>query len=269
MSPREWGLQKIKQATQAVRLAVMEDLLDTEHHVEVYGDESRRPGRYTVIGGLWAVTDQAVRLRAEIDRIRNMYGWYDSRGELKWRKASGARPHPLYVDLVDLVMSSLSVGKVEFRAAIVDLTNVIGRSRNFELEVLEAWRHLLAWPMVTNSSPDWPLDDIAAAQPCVEVYICSAVRKSCEMLYSHIGVWHHAVSFVESKDDRLLQLADILVGAVGYHASYCHLRTGASPGKVALASRMCYHLARADLSLPVALPPYVVWRSLPTDRISG
>jgi hypothetical protein len=85
------------------------------------------------------------------------------------------------------------------------------------------------------------------------------------------GLDYHCCGSVESRDskkDDLIQVADLLTGAIGFHYADGHRVTGASPAKVATAAHIADHLGRPSLAFnsPPSQHGFNVWRWKPRRR---
>ena len=63
------------------------------------------------------------------------------------------------------------------------------------------------------------------------------------------------------KHDRLIQLADLLTGAVSFQIHNRHLNPTSNIGKNALAERLCLGIGRSSLATPCgsSMRPFNVW----------
>lgn len=242
------------------RKRVMPNALAVPRRIEVYGDETLHRGPDAVLGGLWATATTADQVRSAIRDIRKLHGWSDTRGELKWVKCSGSRLHPVCRDVIDLVMSSLTAGRLEFRALVIEyavLRHPQWHGGNPESAIYRAWQHLLSDPMVRGVPHDVRLDhrttrdgDLVKLLNIHQPFVLSVPA----------GFPVARAAFHCSHTDEMLQVSDVLVGAIGSHARGGRGDAKPSPGKIALRQAIGYHLGGHDLATPRGRRPFQVTR---------
>lgn len=230
--------------------------------IEIYGDESLRRGPFDVVGALWVESNAAGELRRELERLRAMHGWLNPRGEWKWVKTAGSRPHPAYLDLIRLAAHAAAEDRIAFRALAVPvrLKRWVHTGTTARLDHYTTWlmllrrytlpgcRHLVR----LDSRTDLHGESLGALCDALNVDSRTAFGENC----------YAAVEARESRADDLIQLADVLTGAVGWHLSRQHLKVGASASKSAVAGELCRALGLADLASCREAKPYPAWEVL-------
>jgi hypothetical protein len=179
----------------------------------VYCDESRPEALYSenpidkfmVLGGVWLPREDRNNIKEAIKALQNKHDVY---GEIKWKNVSPSKLS-FYMDLVDLFFE---YPKLRFRSIVVNATEVeseIYHDSDNELGFYKFYYQLLVhWcePMQYY----W-------------IYLDFKKNKQSDRLQTLEKVLNNAtfsyikdVQAIESKESLLIQLADILIGAVGY-----------------------------------------------------
>jgi hypothetical protein len=215
--------------------------------VEVYGDESLKRGHYDVLGGLWIPARHAEPLRAAITEARARH---ECTGEMKWSKSSGSSVHPLYADVVDLAAAAIHAGRAKYKCIVIDrrlVDNATWNDGDRELGYFKAWWTLL----MSRVQPGWRyrvrldalnLQRSGRLQTLRDTLNATAIRDR--------GLSYPCCESVEprdSKKDDLIQVVDLLTGAVGFHYAGGHTAPGSSPAKIELAERICARLRKPSL----------------------
>lgn len=218
--------------------------------VEVYGDESLKRGPYDLLGGLWIPARHAEPLRAAITAARERHAC--TTGEVKWTKCSGSSPHPLYLELVDLVGTTIAAGRAKYKCIVIDrrlVDNATWNDGDRELGYFKAWWTLL----LSRVQPGWlyrvrldalNLQRSGRLQTLRDTLNAAAIRDR--------GLDYPCCESVESRDskkDDLIQVVDLLTGAVGFHYAGGHRAPGASRGKIELAERICTVMDKPSLCI--------------------
>lgn len=218
--------------------------------IEVYGDESLKRGGYDLLGGLWVRPEEARSLRSDIEAIRTNTKCPAASDELKWTRCSGLTVKPTYAAMVDLIMDRIRVGQAEFKCIVIDrrlVDNAAWNGGDKELGFFKAWHTLLFSKIEEGNGYRIRLDAMELRQRTrlVELRNVLNARGMRDKNFPY-----HCCESVEgsdSKGDDLIQVVDILTGAVGYHYSRVHLESGASPAKIELAARIARHVGRKTL----------------------
>jgi hypothetical protein len=218
--------------------------------VEVYGDESLKRGGYDILGALWLRSEEAARLRTDISDLRAQTTAPNPLGEIKWTKCSGNKENPLFASVVDLVMGRIRAGSVQFKCIVIEralVDNDTWNKGDEELGFYKAWQTLLFSKIQEGFVYQIRLD----ARQLQQQHRLSELRdvlnargyRDKQLTYQCCGM----VEGADSKKDDLIQVSDLLTGAVGFHYSGGHKDVGASPGKVAIAARICDHIRKREL----------------------
>ena len=217
--------------------------------MEVYGDESLKRGHYDVLGGLWLPARHAESLRAAIAEARARH---ECAGEIKWKKCSGSSAHPLYLEVVDLAAAWIAAGRAKYKCIVIDrrlVDNAAWNDGDRELGYFKAWWTLL----LSRVQPGWRyrvwLDALnlqrgGRLETLRDTLNAAAMRDR--------GLSYPCCESVESRDskkDALIQVVDLLTGAVGFHYAGGHTALGASRGKIELAERICARMKTPSLCI--------------------
>jgi len=206
--------------------------------VSIYCDESRHEGqssqRYMVIGGLWLPRDRRQELLAALHAVQRQYR---IAGELKWRKVSRSRLAG-YQALFDFLASR---DDVHFRCIVVDKTKVdldkyFQNDRQLGFWVFY-WHCLKQWMGNANTyyvSIDFKPESLLSGPRRLRQVLENECIRRC---------WLKSLECVDSRENLFCQVADVLIGAVGYE----HNGLAGSPAKQALAAHIACCYGRRDL----------------------
>jgi len=206
--------------------------------VSIYCDESRHEGqssqRYMVIGGLWLPRD---RRQEVLEGFRAVQQQHRITGELKWGKVSNSRLGG-YAALVDSLSRR---NDVHFRCIVVDKTKVnldkyFQNNRQLGFWVFY-WHCLKQWMGNWNTyyvSIDFKPQSLLSGPRRLRQVLENECIRRC---------WLKSLECVDSRENLFCQLADVLIGAVGYEQN----GLVASPAKRALCARIARSYGRRDL----------------------
>jgi len=201
---------------------------------EVYCDESRqelftgksRDG-FVVIGGLWLESARRQHLKARIGELRERH---QVRGEFKWQKVSPAR-QSFYLDLVELFFRE----PIRFRAIVLaaqEMDAVRFHAADNELMFYKFYYQMLhQWILGQNTYRIFV--DVRTNRVRGRVRTLEQVLRNAN-LTAEIA----CVQALPSGELDIMQLADVLVGAVGFAFN----DGGRSAAKRAVVSRIEQYL---------------------------
>lgn len=181
--------------------------------IEVYCDESRPEAlfgenskdRFMVIGGIWIPKQERENVKNNIKTLQNKHNLY---GEIKWKNVSPSKIE-FYLDLIDLFFMTESL---RFRCIVVDGKEVdveVYHNSDSELGFYKFYYQLLFhWCEPLESY--WIFLDYKKNKQSDRLHTLEKVLNNAT--FSHIK----DVQAIESKQSLLIQLADVLIGAVGY-----------------------------------------------------
>ena len=223
----------------------------------VYCDESNTDSRkpHPVYGAILVSLDDIRQVQLEIKDWRQREEMY---GELAWTKVSGGLRLKKYKSLVDLLFALAKQRQLlQFKAIVLDTRapeyrvyskgdDEIGFYKFYYHWLL---RYFVKFPLrhdchlrVIIDERDLPAD---AGDPYTQLKFTlnNGIRKE-------FGVERNVVTKVEPLDSTksdLLQAADVLMGAIGFHCQDFHLRPNPKKEKVELARYIAARLGLRDL----------------------
>ncbi|CZR01197.1 Protein of unknown function [Trichococcus flocculiformis] len=182
---------------------MIEVYCDESRAETIYGDEST--DRYMVIGGLWIPHEKRKKVKNKINYLKKKY---DINHEVKWKTVSASKL-PFYVELVDFFLESKYI---RFRCIVVDSHKVnmkLYHNSDAELGFYKFYYLLLQKWCEGNET--------------YRIYLDYKQNKLGDRLSVLNKILNNAsLSYVEdvialnSEESVFIQLADILIGAVGY-----------------------------------------------------
>lgn len=206
--------------------------------IEVYCDESRPElaaagadvgaSERVLIGGIWVEAGERRFLKRA---IREHCAKYRVGGEFKWNRVSPSR-HEFYTGLIDLFFAS----SARFRCLV--LPAAILDAHRFH----DGDHELMFWKFYYQLLHNWiyPGNSYRVFLDGKTARLRSRVRDLHEVLgRANEGSELPSVQHVDSRQVQLLQLADVLIGAVGYR-----FMPGTSPAKLAVVGKVEKHIGR-------------------------
>jgi hypothetical protein len=241
---------------------------------EVFVDESSQSGhQFMVLGALVVPGKSTSECEAAVMAVLDLHHTF---GEMKWTKVSRAKLN-VYRDLIACHFNLVREHGVEFHALILDCHQLDHRGYNHgdpELgfnKFLNKLLHVrvgrrfgsnerIVVHMDSRNSNHLPGElerflNIAAQRDYVEPHRFPFAR----------------VAYRDSKNSRLIQLCDLLAGAVAWHKNDHDARDGASPAKTDLANYVANQIGRRRLGADVPKGQYAlsVWNFRLGERGRG
>lgn len=223
----------------------------------IYCDEaSTTVARYMLIGGLWVPWDVEPTIRASLAGVRARHGLG---AEMKWTKVS-QRMLQAYQDFVDVFFN---IGQVSFKCIVLDTHILDYKSYHKGDEELGFYKFY--YQLISRN-----------LQPGNLYWLYTDERKNRKpyrlaVLKLTVNRWWKKQAGVEplrnvearrSHDEDLIQLADVLLGALGYAWN----EQSGSPAKLALAAHLAQRLGWSTLRLATrpAAHKFNVWKWQPS-----
>ena len=208
---------------------------------DIYCDESRQDllvekssitenNRFICIGGIMLPAENRENLKSKIKCLKQQYEVY---GELKWGNVS-TNKIDFYLKLIDLFFDD---DLIDFRTVVIDATEVDNEtfnSNDHELGYYKFYYQLL-YHWVNPSDKYYIFTDYKTNKDGSRLNALKKIlNKACYSPCVEI------VQAVDSKESLLLQLQNVLMGAVGYKFNYGI--EGQSLAKQALIKKIELHL---------------------------
>lgn len=206
--------------------------------LHVYCDESRQTqDRYMVFGGI------IIRASALEPFNQAMKLWRDAQNmhaELKWTKVSNQKLAE-YKSLVDLFFSLAGRNQVHFRSVVFDTTQIDYKA--FHEGDKELGFYKFFYQFVLHSFGKYAVEkdrrmivyfDQRQSKQKLSTF-CVILNRGIRKKFKCDRDVVRSVQAVDSKKCDLMQVADVLMGAIGYQNNDCHLRPRARRAKIELA----------------------------------
>jgi hypothetical protein len=224
----------------------------------VYCDESNTDGgkRHPVYGAILVSLDDIRTVQRELKDWRDREGMH---GELKWHKVNGRSSLAKYKSLVDLlVLLARRRRTIQFKAIILDKHAAEYRIYSKGDDELAFYKFYYHWLLKYFAKfPVWHQCELRviidernlpaeAKDPytLLKIILNNGIRKEFQVSREVVT----EVRPLGSHESDLLQAADVLMGAVGFHNQGFHLRPGANKYKVELASYIARKIRVRDLT---------------------
>lgn len=230
--------------------------------LHIYCDESRQQAhRYMVLGGV------ALDRNFEPEFLRIVQAYRDANrmhSELKWQKVSTGKLAE-YKRFVDLLFEHRS--DIHFKALVIDTHQMDNQKYNkgskelgFYKMMYQLLLHSFGRTLRLNDRCLVTLDQRTTQRYKLSTF-CRILNNGLRKRYGFDSDPVRHVQAMNSADSDLIQLADVLMGAVGYQANNDDQRVGASPAKVALARYIAYraNLVHLKQSTPKVSLHFSLW----------
>lgn len=217
----------------------------------IFADESNiSKARFMLIGGIWVdeLTYQAVR--QECINFKADNNW-ESLTKLNWKNVS-KQTLPQYKKFIDIFFKY----NLNFRCIILDRKTVnlrLNEEQDQELGFYKFYYMLLRNCSEKGHQYYIYLDRRNNRCPNrlqdMQMYLeKSRLRRTKEGdFYYQKGLDVKTIEFVNSNSYDLIQFADLILGAIGYHYNERHLKPDASPHKCALAEYIAEKIKKSNL----------------------
>lgn len=188
-------------------------------YIEVYCDECRQDllvnrdaisdtNRYLVLGGVWINSNFKDEFKGKIKVLKEKYNIY---GEIKWKKVCKDKLD-FYKELVELFFEKNSE-YISFRAIVIDAKVVDIKTYHKDSQELGFYKfyyqllqHWIEKENKYNILLDYRKDKSKSRAYELKSIINNSLKKEAVT----------NVQFINSKESLLLQIEDVLMGAVGY-----------------------------------------------------
>ncbi|MGB4438437.1 MAG: DUF3800 domain-containing protein [Sedimentibacter sp.] len=214
---------------------------------DLYCDESRQDlivkktsinknNRYICIGGIMMPTENRETIKEDIKSLKRKYEVY---GELKWGNVSENKID-FYLELIDLFFNHER--EINFRTVIIDAVEIDNDTFNesdHELGYYKFYYQLL-YHWINRKDTYFIFTDYKTNKDKSRLKLLKDVlNRACNSPCAEI------IQAINSKESLILQLQNVLMGAVGYKYNYG--TAGKSSAKQAVVNRIEEHLGHEIL----------------------
>ncbi|MGB9819011.1 MAG: DUF3800 domain-containing protein [Thermovenabulum sp.] len=239
----------------------------------MYCDESRQTkSEYILVGGIWIKKENGWDFVNDFESYcKNTLEFEKPIGHMKWTKVPPTinnKYYKAYKKIVDLYFDYNSKNIMFFRTLIVNKKDYDFTHDKFYKGDYEEGFYNLYCQLILNwlqKSNEYHIRIAhrsikkAFDEDCEEFRLSRLKEKlnkkfedkinKYSWLYGYRKVSPPVISIEarEARDRRLIQIADILMGAVGFFWNKEHLKTNVREGKLALAKHIASNLGRNDL----------------------
>lgn len=219
--------------------------------LHIYCDESRQTAdRYMVIGGLILDRENEPRFAEAMALYRQSQNMH---AELKWSKVSDQKFRE-YQALIDLFFTFNRA--VHFKSIVVDTQEIDNRRYNKNDAELGFYKLMYQFLLHSFGAYLQPADQciVILDQRTTTKYklstLCAILNNGLHKKYPYLLAPVRNIQATDSKASDLIQVADVVMGAIGYEMNGAHTRTGAKRSKVALAEYIAAKLGLVNLQQP-------------------
>jgi len=219
--------------------------------LHIYCDESRQTAdRYMVIGGLITMRENEEAFMQAMSLYRQSN---NMRSELKWTKVSNQKLEE-YRALIDLFFS---VNRAfHFKAIIVDTQEMDNRRYNKGDAELGFYKMMYQFLLHSFGEYLQPEDRcvIFLDQRTTSKYklstLCAILNNGLRKKYNFSVPPVKNIQALDSKSSDFIQVADVIMGAIGYEMNGVHTRMDAKRSKVLLAEYIAQKAGIVNLQQP-------------------
>jgi len=201
----------------------------------VYCDESRQTAdRYMVLGGIIATAENAARFESAMAMYREAQ---NMKAGIKWQKVSNQKLSE-YRALIDLFWTFRNA--LHFKSIVIDTSQI--DYKKYHKGDRELGFYKFMYQFLLHQFGPYARDDcryLIFLHRRTTTYKLSTLYTILNRgLRKRFGLKRDVVVKIEPRAARgceLLQVADVIMGAIGYHWNGCHTRSSAKRAKVLLA----------------------------------
>lgn len=238
-------------------------MTDEYHHI--FCDESRQTSeRFMVLGGIIIARSNVAPFNRTMQAYRKKF---NMTSELKWNKVKRQKLDE-YKGFVDYFFALLNNDKIHFKCMIVD--NHAMDHRKYNEKSKEIGFQKMYYQMLLHCFGIKYYKEFG----CEKFFLYPDQRHSKSRLedlrtFLNRGIRKHGISTnpfvhieaVDSKKSEIMQINDIILGAVGYHKNGVHLLSDASEGKKELAQHILNHTGYKNITdnTPYNIHRFTIW----------
>ena len=219
--------------------------------LHIYCDESRQTAdRYMVLGGVITTREVEPLFVNTMQLYRQSHKMF---AELKWTKVSDQKLAE-YQALIDLFFSLNR--SIHFKAIVIDTQEIDHRKFNHNDPELGFYKLLYQFLLHSFGAYLNPNDRclVFLDQRTTSHYklstLCAILNNGLHKKFPQLVQPIRNIQAVNSKKSDFIQIADILMGAIGYQMNGAHMRSGAKKSKVILAEYIAQKSGLVNLLQP-------------------
>lgn len=231
----------------------------------VFCDESRQTqDRFMVFGGIMVRDARLTAMEEAISMWRDAQRMH---AELKWSKVSNQKAGE-YESLVDLFFAFAGKSQLHFRSVVFDTSQIDYRAHhknNRELGFYKFYYQFLLHcfcKQVSQCGGEIVVHLDERTTKYKLSILCNVLNNGIRKKYNEKRRVVRNVQAVCSHDWGLMQIADVLMGAIGHQNNDCQLRPSARRAKIELAdyiARKAKLLSLRD-DTPWSMKHFGIWR---------
>ncbi len=203
-----------------------------------------------VIGGIVTLRENEQRFAETMALYRQSH---NMRAELKWTKVSNQKLNE-YRALIDLFFSVNQ--SFHFKTIVVDTQEIDHRRYNKNDAELGFYKLMYQFLLHSFGAYLRPADQciVFLDRRTTSYYklstLCAILNNGLRKKYKYLQHPIRNIQATNSKYSDLIQVADVLMGAIGYEMNGAHTRTGARRSKVLLAEYIAQKAGLVNLQQP-------------------
>lgn len=219
--------------------------------MKAFCDESSIDGQtYFLIGSIWIPNNLEILLRHAFDDFRTTSAL--QKAVIKWTSVVDKEPwHTVYQGWVDTFCRLAKKDILEYRCIVLRTADIDHKTYNDgdpEKGFYKFYYQLLYHRMRRTSEYHYAYLATRGENPSDVDKLARILNVSLHN--NRTGAQVLAVDARPEREDTLIQLADLLTGAVSYHLHERHLKPNARKAKIELAQRLADQLGRQSLGEP-------------------
>lgn len=231
---------------------------------KIYCDESRQTGsKYKLVSGIWIDSQYGWPFVKDFFKICEDKYQIPPPGNMKWSKVPNkidGKYYSLYEELIDLYFKYNNAGKMFFKVIIADesynMADQYYHDNDYEKGFYKLYYYLILHTLrrgekyhirIASRDPCRKVNRLTEMDRLQDLHKClnNGFRKKMRYNYNENIVL--SVEARPAKSRLLIQLTDILMGAVGYQWCEEHKKTCARQSKVELSYYIAEKLNRDNL----------------------
>lgn len=210
---------------------------------EIYCDESRHvekdlKDRFMVVGGVYLPSAKRDEIETGISSVRKRH---DCFGEFKWNNVAPSKLQ-FYIELTELFFSS----DLYFRCIVIDKAQLKHEEFNegsHEIFFYKTYYILLKKPICNFHRCQIYIATKDKYSGIYSKELVRILRKKLMLLSVSIP----EPVIMPAKSSVFIQLADLLIGAVGYQHNNYHTNPSSSKAKIEICNLICSKIAKPNL----------------------